>query len=98
MSDASPVALRRSRAVQTAPEALVHEGRTCETCGARLRGRQTIACSEKCRAERWRRQQAQAQRDREQQFLRRLLAARQAIELALETIARPQRIGTTAGG
>jgi hypothetical protein len=86
MLEPPPAADRRSRAVQTAPEALVHEGRTCETCGARLRGRQTIACSERCRAIRWRLRQAKAQRDREQEVRASLLAARTAIEAALNEL------------
>ena len=45
----------RAGAVQTAASVPVVGSRRCESCEAVLQGRQTVACSDKCRAERWRR-------------------------------------------
>lgn len=62
MSDASHVAASRPGAVQTAGNGAVVGSRRCEVCGAVLRGRQRVACSDKCRAMRWRRQGEAASR------------------------------------
>ena len=39
--------------------------RSCEVCGAEIQGGRTITCSDRCRAERWRRGQEQARRGRD---------------------------------
>jgi hypothetical protein len=61
-------------AVQTARDGTVVGSRQCEACGAGLRGGQRVACSEKCRAARWRRQQ-EATREARDRKIRELLKA-----------------------
>jgi hypothetical protein len=50
-----------------------------------LKPRHTV-CSSRCRVRRWRQRQAKTQRDRDQEVRACLLAAQQAIDLALGTI------------
>ena len=52
--------------------------RACEICNAPVQGRRATTCSDRCRAERWRRGQEQARRDRDARVLRLL---REAIRL-----------------
>jgi predicted nucleic acid-binding Zn ribbon protein len=49
-----------SAAVQTASGL-----RSCEVCGAEIQGGRLVTCSDGCRAEKWRKGQEQARRDRE---------------------------------
>jgi hypothetical protein len=42
--------------------------KACEVCGAVLRGGQAVACSDKCRAERWRQRRSQALRARDREI------------------------------
>jgi predicted nucleic acid-binding Zn ribbon protein len=72
-----------SRAVQTAGNGAVVGSRQCEVCGAVLQGGQLVACSEKCRAKRWRKRRETARQHRDDELRVIALAARQAIE-ALE--------------
>ena len=59
---ASHDAQARVGAVQTAGNVTLVGPRRCKACGAYLRGRQRVACSDRCRATRWRRQGEAAQR------------------------------------
>ena len=52
-------------AVQTAGDVSVVGFRQCPVCGAALTGRRAVACSQKCRAARWRQVKAEAQRERD---------------------------------
>ena len=56
-----------ARAVRTAGDGTVVGSLQCEVCGAALQGGQQVACSEKCRARRWRqrRETTRLARDRE---------------------------------
>jgi hypothetical protein len=38
--------------------------RACEVCGAEVQGGRSVTCSDRCRAERWRRRQEQRRHDR----------------------------------
>ena len=64
-SDGAP---GRLGAVQTAGGVSVVGFRQCPVCGAALTGRQVVACSEKCRAIRWRERQAQARAAQDQRL------------------------------
>ena len=75
-------ALRQPGAVQTAADAPVVGSLRCEVCGAGLQGRQKVACSDKCRAERWRRARA-GKADR------RLTEVRELLEAALRRLGEP---------
>jgi len=65
----------------------------CEVCRTALRGRQRVACSDKCRATRWRQrgavaqQAAQQARDREIRAL--LLTAQESISEAARRLSEP---------
>jgi predicted nucleic acid-binding Zn ribbon protein len=59
--------------------------RQCPACGAPLTGAQR-ACSGRCRAILSRQRREQARRDLEQELRGCLLVAREAIDLALETV------------
>jgi predicted nucleic acid-binding Zn ribbon protein len=52
-----------SDAVQTAVV------RSCEVCSGHIQGERTATCSDRCRAERWRRGRDRAQRDRDAQVM-----------------------------
>ncbi|SRR6266852_4017328 len=56
------VAAIGSGAVRTAEYGLGGTPSRCEVCGAVLQGRQSVACSAKCRAIRWRRRGEATQR------------------------------------
>lgn len=73
-------------AVQTAPVHAVHDvvgssEQRCEVCGAELRDGQRVACSDRCRARRWRRRGADARRERDREV-------RELLERALELLDR----------
>ena len=55
--------------------------RPCEICGGEVPGRRATTCSDRCRAERWRRGQEQARLSRDARVLRLL---REAIRLVEE--------------
>jgi len=55
--------------------------RTCEICSAPVQGRRATTCSDRCRAERWRRGQEQVRPSRDARVLRLL---REAIRLVEE--------------
>jgi predicted nucleic acid-binding Zn ribbon protein len=55
-------------AVQTAGDMPVVSSRQCPVCGAALTGRRAVACSEKCRAIRWRHRREQNRRDRDREI------------------------------
>jgi predicted nucleic acid-binding Zn ribbon protein len=83
MPDDDSVPQERSTAVQTAVDGTVVGSRQCEVCGAVLHGGRQVACSEKCRARRWRQRRETARQHRDDELRVLALVARQAIE-ALE--------------
>jgi hypothetical protein len=59
----------RSAAVQTPDSGTVVGSRRCEVCRAALRGGQQVACSDRCRARRWRERQTATREDRDRQLV-----------------------------
>jgi len=80
----------RSGAVQTAGDGTVAGSRQCEVCGAGLQGGQRVACSEKCRATRWRQRQETARQHRDDELRILALAARQALEALERRLGNPK--------
>ena len=58
--------------------------RQCVACGADLEGRQGVACSDKCRAARWRRQRETTRQVRDREI-------RELLEAAMRVLARDDR-------
>ena len=85
----------RLQAVQTAPGVPVVGSARCEVCGVPLSGRQRVACSDACRAARWRQRGAVAQhaaqqaRDRDVRAL--LRTAQESIDAALRRLTTEER-------
>jgi len=62
-------------AVQTARDVSVVGFRQCPVCGGALTGRQKVACSEKCRAIRWRQGREVTRQARDEQVAQHLRTA-----------------------
>ena len=60
----------------------------CPMCGKPMRGRQTVACSGKCRVERWRLLKAQQAARRDRQVMAYLSTAAEALEAAQRLVER----------
>ena len=89
METPSTVAALPSAAVQTAANGAVVGSRRCEVCGAELLGRRKVACSEKCRAERWRRRQESARQKRDREVWALLLTAQESVAAAMKRLETP---------
>jgi hypothetical protein len=48
--------------------------RACEVCGAEVHGGRTVTCSDRCRAERWRRRQDRSREARDRDIAEALAA------------------------
>jgi hypothetical protein len=76
-------------AVQTATSGTAVGSAPCEVCGAPLKGRQTVACSEKCRARRWRNRRDQARQHRDAELRVLALAVSRSAAALLRQLADP---------
>ena len=80
MESPSDDAQATQEAVQTAGDVSVVGFRQCPVCGGALTGRRAVACSEKCRAIRWRQRKVEAQRERDAEIRGLLLGALRRLE------------------